>query len=52
MFDDLIADLELLSTGDVRSATLLEIDELCKNRVFQLLCEICDVLHPRKARKS
>lgn len=52
MFDDLIAALELMGVADVRQATLDEIEDVCKNPVFRLLCEICEVLHPRKERKK
>ncbi len=46
MFDALLEDLEALTTADVRSASLDEIEDLCKNPVFRLLCDLCDVLHP------
>jgi len=51
MFDDLLDDLAALSTADVRQATLDEIEDLCKNPVFRLLCDLCDVLDPRPARE-
>ncbi len=51
MFEDLLASLELLSASDVRQASLDEINDVCKNPVFQLLCDLCEVLHPRKASK-
>ncbi len=52
MFDDLLDALGTLSISDVRSASLNEIDDLCKNPVFRLLCELCDVLHPRTQKKA
>jgi len=50
VFENLLEDLQLLSAHDVRTARLDEIEELCKNPVFRLLCDLCDVLHPRKAK--
>jgi len=52
MFEDLLAAFELLGVADVRAASLDEIEDLCKNPVFRLLCDLCDVLHPRKASKK
>lgn len=51
MFDDLMDSLDQLSKEDVRSATLNELDQLCRNVVFRLLCDLCDVLEPRGEKK-
>jgi len=50
VFEDLLAALQLMSTQDVKQATLDELEDVCKNPVFRFLCEICDVLHPRKEK--
>jgi len=46
MFDDLLEDLEALSKSDVGQARLEELDELCKNPIFRLLCRVCDQIDP------
>jgi len=51
MFGDLLDALEAISAQDVRSATLDEIEDLCRNPVFRILCDLCDVLHPEKVKK-
>jgi len=51
MFDDLLDSLAALSVADVRSASLDEIEDVCKNPVFRLLCDLCDILHPQKSRR-
>jgi len=52
MFDDILDAFAALSTTDVRQASLDEIDDLCRNPVFRLLCDLCDVLHPRTQKKA
>jgi len=51
MFDDLLEDLAAIGTQDVRQASLDEIEDLCKNPVFRILCDLCDVLEPRRGKK-
>ena len=51
MFDEVLDALDAIGTQEVRTATLNEIADLCKNPVFRILCDLCDVLHPRKVKK-
>jgi len=51
MFDDLLEALQQITPSDVRQSTLDEIEDVCRNPVFRLLCDLCDVLHPRSAKK-
>ena len=51
MFDGLLAELELLSRNDIRQASLDELDDVCKNPVFRILCDLCEVLHPKERKK-
>lgn len=39
-------DLDALTTADVRSASLDELDDLCNHIVFILLCDLCDAIRP------
>ena len=48
---NVIEDLEAMDKGDVQSATLDELEEICKNPVFRLLCEVCDALR-RKGKEE
>ena len=41
MFDNLLEDLQALGTAEVGRATLDELEELCRNPVFILLCDYC-----------
>jgi len=46
-------DLDALTTADVRSASLDELDDLCNHIVFILLCDLCDAIRPAfQGRKS
>jgi len=52
ILEPLLEELRTLSTSDVkREASIDEIDDVCKNPVFQLLCDLCEVLHPKKESK-
>lgn len=53
ILEPLLEELRTLSTSDVkREASIDEIDEVCRNPVFQLLCDLCEVLRTQKDPKG
>jgi len=52
ILDGLLEELRSMDVGTVKhETTLTELEALCRNPVFRMLCEICMVLDPPKARK-
>lgn len=47
MFDELLDVLDGLE-GEIRDASLEEIEDLCGNIVFQLLCDLCEAMKEKK----
>jgi len=50
MIDDLLGVLETMNVQDVRQMSFDEIDDLCKNPVFLLLCDFCQFWLDRKRK--
>ena len=48
MFDELIDALEEIDREDLSELPEDELDDLCDNLVFQLLCTMCDQRRIRK----
>ncbi len=48
---NLLEDLQMMDSADVQSATLDELEEVCRNPVFRLLCDVCDALKKREEKK-
>ncbi len=47
---NLLEDLQMMDSADVQSATLDELEEVCRNPVFRLLCDVCDALKKREKK--
>lgn len=45
-FANLLEDFEQLTRDDVNEMTIQELEDLCLNPIFQLLCRICESLFP------
>jgi len=53
MLDHLFDELAQLTPGDVRKEiSIQEIDDLCHNKVFRLLCDLCNAIHPPEGIKG
>jgi len=53
ILEGVLAELQALDVNLVKQETsLVELEDICRNPVFKLLCEICGVLNPEKARKK
>ncbi len=48
---NLLEDLQAMDSADVQSATLDELEEVCRNPVFRLLCDVCDALKRKEPKK-
>ncbi len=40
-FSNLLEDLQLMTKEDCEECTIREIEDLCRNPVFHLLCDLC-----------
>jgi len=48
MVEELLAVLELYGVQDVREMTISELEQICVNPVFRILCDVCDHFYPNR----
>jgi len=53
MLEHLFEELAALTPAEVREGiSIQEIDDLCHNKVFRLLCDLCNAIHPPEGIKG
>jgi hypothetical protein len=50
MLDDLLSSFQALDKAAIEQSTLEELEDVCKNPVFRMLCDICNAMYPKQRK--